>query len=188
MPKLSIITVNLNNLLGLQKTMQSVLEQTFTDYEYIIIDGGSTDGSKEYIAQHSNKLAYWVSEKDKGIYNAMNKGIKQSKGKYLLFLNSGDFFIRESVLSNLFSNKIDTDLVYCDVLWCEGDKVWKGDFPSKLTLKYFVNASLPHQATLIKRELFNLVGLYDETIKISSDWKFFVLAIYMYKCTYSKID
>lgn len=73
MPKLSIITVNLNNLPGLQKTMQSVLEQTYTDYEYIVIDGGSTDGSKEYIAQHSNKLAYCVSEKDKSIYNAMNK-------------------------------------------------------------------------------------------------------------------
>ncbi len=88
MLKLSIITINLNNLAGLQKTMQSVFEQTFTDYEYIVIDGGSTDGSKEYIEQHSDKLAYWVSEKDKGIYNAMNKGIIKAGGDYLLFLNS----------------------------------------------------------------------------------------------------
>jgi len=83
--KLSIITVNLNNAAGLQKTIESVITQTFTDYEYIIIDGGSTDGSVDVIKQHADKITYWVSEPDKGIYNAMNKGILQAKGEYCLF-------------------------------------------------------------------------------------------------------
>ncbi len=83
MPKLSIITINYNNLEGLQKTIQSVFEQSFTDYEYIIIDGGSADGSKNLIEHSASRLSYWVSEKDKGIYDAMNKGISYSKGEYL---------------------------------------------------------------------------------------------------------
>ena len=84
--KLSIITVNLNNREGLQKTIDSVVNQTFRDFEWIVIDGGSTDGSKELIEQYADHFAYWVSEPDKGIYNAMNKGIKVAKGEYLQFL------------------------------------------------------------------------------------------------------
>ena len=90
--KLSIITVNLNNLEGLKKTYESVVSQTFTDYEWLVIDGGSTDGSREFIEQHQDKFAYWCSEPDKGIYNAMNKGIVRAKGEYLNFMNSGDYF------------------------------------------------------------------------------------------------
>src|SRR5258705_4030466 len=91
MPRLSIITINYNNLTGLQKTMESVFTQSFADYEYIIIDGCSTDGSKEYIEHYGSRLAYRVSEKDKGVYDAMNKGIVRAKGEYLLMLNSGDY-------------------------------------------------------------------------------------------------
>ena len=108
---LSIITVNLNNLTGLQKTMQSVFEQTFTNYEYIIIDGGSTDGSKEWIAQHADKLAYWVSEKDGGVFNAQNKGIVKSKGEYLLFLNSGDYFYTVEAIGALIQNSNNIDII-----------------------------------------------------------------------------
>src|SRR5690606_22317295 len=106
--KLSIVTINLNNLVGLQKTMQSVFNQTFTDYEYIVIDGGSTDGSKEYIEKHTNKLVYWVSEKDGGVYEAMNKGIIKATGEYCNFLNSGDYFWNNSVLEkSLVHNEVD---------------------------------------------------------------------------------
>jgi len=84
-PKLSIININLNNAAGLQKTIESVVTQTFTDYEYIIIDSGSTNGSRRIIEKHAHRLAYWVSEPDKGIYNRMNKGIKVAKGEYCLF-------------------------------------------------------------------------------------------------------
>ena len=88
--KLSVITINYNNAEGLAKTMDSVFRQRFSDFEYIVIDGGSTDGSKDLIVNNQDKIAYWCSEKDSGIYNAMNKGIREASGEYLLFLNSGD--------------------------------------------------------------------------------------------------
>ena len=86
--KLSIITINLNNVIGLEKTITSVINQNFLDFEYIIIDGSSTDGSLEIIKKYAEKIAYCVSEPDKGIYNAMNKGLKKASGQYCLFLNS----------------------------------------------------------------------------------------------------
>ena len=94
--KLSIITINYNNLEGLKRTVESVINQTSKEFEYIVIDGGSNDGSGAYIESKSEHIDYWVSEPDKGIYNAMNKGIAKASGEYLLFLNSGD---------HLFSNR-----------------------------------------------------------------------------------
>ncbi|MGK0307850.1 MAG: glycosyltransferase involved in cell wall biosynthesis, partial [Urechidicola sp.] len=95
---ISIITINYNDAVGLKKTMASVLEQTYEDIEYIVIDGGSTDGSKAYIELYHKDLAYWVSEPDQGIYHAMNKGIDQATGDYLLFLNSGDWLVDNFVI------------------------------------------------------------------------------------------
>jgi glycosyltransferase involved in cell wall biosynthesis len=94
MPKLSIITINYNNLEGLQRTVESVVNQTWQEFEYIVIDGGSTDGSADFIESQSETIDYWVSEPDKGIYNAMNKGIAKASGEYLLFLNSGDHLFK----------------------------------------------------------------------------------------------
>ena len=113
--KLSIITVNLNNRIGLERTINSVVSQTFKDFEWIVIDGGSTDGSKELITQYANHFAYWVSEPDKGIYNAMNKGIKVAKGEYLLFLNSGDWIIDERVAQDFIETSISADIISGDV-------------------------------------------------------------------------
>ena len=86
--KLSIITINLNNAAGLRKTIQSVVNQTYIDFEYIIIDGFSSDGSIEVIKEYADRINYWVSEPDRGIYNAMNKGILKTSGEYIHFLNS----------------------------------------------------------------------------------------------------
>jgi len=110
--KLSIITVNLNNKSGLQKTIDSVISQTYKDFEWIIIDGGSTDGSKELIEQYSQYITYWISEPDKGIYNAMNKGIVQAKGEYLQFLNSGDALYDKYVLDKILkATNITSDII-----------------------------------------------------------------------------
>ena len=98
--KISIITINYNNIQGLKQTLFSVLEQDYNNIEYIVIDGGSTDGSKELLRAKSDELFYWVSERDKGVYNAMNKGIAQSTGDYLIFMNSGDVFFNKHVLSD----------------------------------------------------------------------------------------
>lgn len=117
---LSIITVNLNNLEGLKRTYDSVVSQTFTDYEWLVIDGGSTDGSREFIEQHQDKFAYWCSEPDKGIFNAMNKGIVRAKGEYLNFMNSGDCFACEETVAEVFGKT--GLLIYCmDIHFMEAE-------------------------------------------------------------------
>jgi glycosyltransferase involved in cell wall biosynthesis len=191
MPILTIITINYNNYEGLKKTVESIFNQTFKDYEYIVIDGGSIDGSKEYIEEHASKFVYSVCEKDNGVYDAMNKGIKHANGDYLLFLNSGDCFFDSETLSKLFSYQFDEDIVYGDVVWeklDESDAQMHQSFPKKISFDYFTKNSLPHQSSLIKKKLFETVGLYDENCRIAADWAFFILAIYKYNCSYLHID
>lgn len=177
---LSIITVNLNNIEGLEKTMNSVFEQTYNDFEYIIIDGGSTDGSSEYIESHSDKIDFWVSEKDSGIYNAMNKGIKKAKGKYLQFLNSGDWLAHKTTISNIIGHISNSDIVYGNMIkvFPNGDeKQDKGPAANDLSLRNFIEGTLNHSSSFINAELFKRYGLYDENLKIVSDWKFFLIAL-----------
>ena len=171
--KLSIITVNLNNHDGLQKTIDSVICQTFQDYEWIVIDGGSTDGSKELIEQNFEHFSYWVSEPDKGIYNAMNKGIKVAKGEYLQFLNSGDWLVDETALERCFSQNLVADVLYGDLYLYDNGLKREIVYPEALTLKVFYRSSLCHQSSFIRRELFH-DGLYNEGYRIVSDWEFFL--------------
>lgn len=187
MIKISIITVNFNNLSGLQKTMQSVLNQTYANWEYIVIDGGSTDGSKDYIQSYQDKLFYWCSEKDGGIYDGMNKGITQATGDYVLFLNSGDYFINEKSLAKLIAYNIKEDLIICRQKFISSKKK-KGSSPklreSEIDIKFFLSSTFPHQSTLIRRTLFDKIGLYDISYKVSADWVFWVKAVIEYQCTY----
>jgi glycosyltransferase involved in cell wall biosynthesis len=184
MLKLSIITVNLNNAAGLRKTIESVVNQTFTDYEYIIIDGGSTDGSVEIIKEYADKITYWVSEPDKGIYNAMNKGIKVAKGEYCLFLNSGDWLLLNSTLFSFFSKFENYDILYGNVMKNYGLEV----FPHKLTLSFFYLDTICHQAAIIRTKLFKEIGFYNENLKIAADWEFFIKAIFINNFSYKYID
>ena len=185
---LSIITVNLNNASGLQKTIESVISQTFIDYEYIIIDGGSTDGSVEVIKQYENKISYWVSEPDKGIYNAMNKGIRKAKGEYIIFMNSGDCFASD-VLIKVY-NQLTSDIVCGNAtLTLNNGKKWVFDSPKSndLSLYRFFYSSLPHQASFFKKILFQN-NLYNENYKIVSDWEFFIKRLIFDNCSYHHID
>src|SRR5580698_3099287 len=109
---ISIITINFNNKIGLAETMESVLRQDKEYVEYIVIDGGSSDGSAEAIRTREKELAYWVSERDNGIYHAMNKGIARARGEYLLFLNSGDTFNGPNSLSRLLADNPTEDIIY----------------------------------------------------------------------------
>jgi glycosyltransferase involved in cell wall biosynthesis len=184
--KLSIITVNYNDAIGLKKTIDSVVQQTFSDFEYIIIDGGSTDSSVDIIKENISHINYWVSEPDKGIYNAMNKGILAAKGEYLLFLNSGDWFCNGDVLSLFVEDTDGVDIIYGDWIryYSEESKI-EDRFPSVITFEYLaLQNSLPHQAALIKKECLVDHGLYDEQLKIVSDWKFFLLAIFKWGYSY----
>lgn len=187
-PLISIITVNLNDVEGLKRTMTSVFGQTFKDFEYIVIDGGSTDGSKEYIEQHSDRIDFWVSEKDTGIYNAMNKGIKAATGEYLLFLNSGDELFNNEVLKGNKQYLEFKELIYFNIQVGEKEISEIVSYPKELRFSDLFFGSLGHPSTFIKKELFEKVGLYDENLKIVSDWKFFILALFKYNCSYKKVD
>lgn len=179
-PLISIISVNLNNLEGLKRTMQSVFEQTWQEFEYIVIDGGSKDGSKEYIEQHQEKISYWVSEPDKGIYNGMNKGIKVANGEYLLFLNSGDWLFKKDTLSRIAPEFCDYDFFYGGIVKCYRNSKRieeKAVSRENITLSTFLRGSLNHQSLFINSKMFHRYGLYDEKLKIVSDWKFFVISM-----------
>jgi glycosyltransferase involved in cell wall biosynthesis len=172
MPLLSIITINFNNAEGLKKTIESVFSQSFNDFEYLIIDGGSTDGSVEIIKQNK-KINYWISEKDNGIYDAMNKGILKSFGNYLLFLNSGDYLC-ENVLGKVFSETHNEDILYGNmkINWGENN-ITDGIMPNKITLEHLVKDTLWHPVSFIKKELFNKFGLYNTDYEIVADYEFF---------------
>lgn len=181
--KFSIITINYNNAIGLEKTIKSVISQNSSEYELIVIDGASTDSSINIIKEYSSYISYWVSEPDNGIYHAMNKGIMSSKGEYLLFLNSGDFFCNESVLSNVLNQDLTEDIV-CGATLDNGEIKYSR---SDVTLQHFFSASIFHQSAFIKREL-HLRYLYDEKLKICSDYKFFIQTIILNSCSYRAID
>ena len=182
--KLSIITVNLNNKEGLKKTIESVINQTcFDKVEYIIIDGGSNDGSADVIKEYEKYITYWCSENDKGIYNAMNKGITASTSDYLLFLNSGDYLKDSNVLERIFPY-LEYDIVYGNE-WKVNEKYkapYEAKYPDKLDECFFRKTSLPHQSTFIKSKLLKEKP-YCENYKIISDWKFFIEA-FRSGCTY----
>ncbi len=182
--KLSIITVNLNNRDGLQKTIDSVVSQTFRDFEWIVIDGGSTDGSKELIEQYADHFAYWVSEPDKGIYNAMNKGIKVAKGEYLQFLNSGDWLWEKNTLNKIFSKKHDEDILFGDCIEADGTR---SVFPEKFDTLFLYRGNINHQSSFIKAILFQN-ELYSEKYKVASDWIFLLSKILFENTSYHKIN
>jgi len=184
-PKLSIITVCYNNKNGLQKTMESVVNQTFTDYEYIIIDGGSTDKTIELIKENEQHIDYWISEKDNGIYDAMNKGIKTAKGEYCYFLNSDDYIAAPNTLEKIFAKlKPETDIIYGNLAVTKNNKLQKVlKFSKNITPYSFFRhkVAIHHQASFIKRELFEQYGYYNEKTKIISDWLFFFETALLYK-------
>jgi glycosyltransferase involved in cell wall biosynthesis len=175
--KLSIITINLNNADGLKTTIESVVKQTYKEIEYIIVDGASTDGSIEVIKKFGEKIAYWVSEGDNGVYEAMNKGIKKASGEYCVFLNSGDYLVNNSVVELLLQDTNHESIIYSNLLkvFPNGKKLVDTNNTGKpFTMLNFFSGTINHSGTLIKRELFEKYGLYDETLKIVSDWKFFL--------------
>ncbi|SFB78411.1 Glycosyltransferase involved in cell wall bisynthesis [Parapedobacter composti] len=181
---LSIITVNLNNREGLERTIASVVSQnTNVDYEYIVIDGQSDDGSLAVIKKYSDRLTYWVSESDEGVYDAMNKGIRAASGDYLLFLNSGDILTDTTVLGDVFKKLDGTDVVYGDIYFNYGTYQERYYYPRELSFQFFCEKSLGHPATFIRRELFFKYGLYDLSYPIAADWVFFSRVICKYNVT-----
>ena len=212
--KLSIITITYNNAEGLRRTIQSVQSQTFRNFEHIIVDGGSTDESAEIIRQYADNEAIrsensktdnlasspnhlitsspiaWISEKDRGVYDAQNKGIRLAHGEYCYFLNAGDTFCADDVLERMFSpnsliasspNRLP-DILYGNEIIVDGNGQRVGiargvDNPSFVDL---YNSCMKHQASFIRRSLFDKYGMYDTDMRICSDfdWFFRVIAFH----------
>ena len=199
--KLSIITINYNDATGLAKTLKSVADQHIPDgfeLEHIIVDGGSTDGSVEVIRDyatihHTLYTIRWVSEKDKGVYNAMNKGIRMATGDFIQILNAGDILASSDVLAKMFDFVKrytvhrpeaatpyieNAGIFYGNMIRQRADGTIEGksgQVPYSL-LNYFTS-TMNHDCCWMKRSLFEEYGLYDENLKIVSDWKWFLQAI-----------
>ena len=184
--KYSIITINYNNKEGLEKTIMSVLGQTNNDYQYIIIDGGSTDGSIDVIKRYADHIDYWISEPDRGRYNAMNKGIRQATGDYLNFMNSGDTYHNSKVLEEIASMNYNEDIITGGFHDRE-----KGTShiiqPQEVSLLTMLKETFNHQATFFRKELFQK-RMYDENYIIQSDAKFNLQSIICDNCSIKTID
>lgn len=183
----SIITINYNNIKGLVKTIESVLKQTYCNVEFIIIDGGSKDGSKEYIESKSSKFHYWISEPDSGVYHAMNKGLRVAKGDYCLFLNSGDYLKDSNVIYNASQLlNFKSALVYGLIQWEDSLELWnpKRDLKS---FEMFNRSCIPHQALFFKTETIKKYSGYKEEFRVISDWGL-MLEMIRDKYTVQKID
>lgn len=180
--KVSVITINYNNAKGLKSTIISVINQTYCDYEYIIIDGGSTDGSVDVIQNYADNINYWTSEKDRGIYHAMNKGVTRATGEYCLFLNSGDMFYNKYVLERLFKYSYTEEIIVGEMYSSDDNNVIFPPPTRELSMYHLYTASITHQSSFIRRNLL-LKYPYDEKYRISSDWKFFLQSIILNDCS-----
>lgn len=185
--KISIITINLNNREGLRKTIESVVSQTYKDFEWIIIDGGSTDGSRELIEAYSDHVSYWVSEFDSGIYNAINKGVRVATGDYYICLNSGDYLADNEVLERVAPLLDGADFYVADQQ--QGDyHIWKPAVTSTDDICWLMSTrNIPPQSTFINKRVNNNYGMYDEDKQIMSDWWLFYKSIILGDATLKKI-
>lgn len=192
--KLSIITINYNDKEGLKRTLDSVSFQHSRDLEHIIIDGGSVDGSCEVMKLYeaANRCFYkiiTISEKDKGVYDAMNKGISYASGDYCIFMNSGDSFYDEFVIERFFEMYPKADII--SGVCCEHvenrSRLWYPPKEEELSLRWFYRHSLSHQATFIRTSLMKEL-MYDIQYRIVSDWKFFMESLLVKRCSYVRIE
>lgn len=172
MPLITVVTVCYNAVNELEKTMLSVLNQTYDNIEYIVIDGGSKDGTVDIIKKYADRLAYWVSGPDKGIYDAMNKGIRVAKGEWINFMNAGDRFYDEDSILNMYSTKVylNADIIY-------GYQVHEYEYGSyvrkRLDLSNF-SSSMPigHPSSFVRTQLLK-ENLFDTQYHIAADYNFF---------------
>lgn len=169
--KLSVITICYNDRNGLLKTLESVKSQSSHDFQYIVIDGASKDGSADLLTEYASVIDYSVSESDKGIYNAMNKGIREAKGEYCLFMNAGDTFYANDTIEKALPLLDGTDFLSGDTYCVFPDgksTVWKA--VNNVTTYLMAIYSLSHQATFIRTELLKQRP-YREDLKVVSDWE-----------------
>lgn len=167
--KLSVITICYNEK-NIRKTCESIVNQSWQDFEWIVVDGGSTDGTLDVLNEYRDRIDVLISEPDNGIYNAMNKGIARARGEWLNFMNGGDAFCDKTVLEQVFgggSSRDGADVLYGDML-CRG-KMYK--MPDKIDAFFFIDNCINHQSSFIRAALFREDGGYNENYRIASDFE-----------------
>lgn len=196
-PLVSVITVVLNGENYLKQTIESVVNQTYDNIEYIVIDGGSSDNSVNIIKLYENKIAYWISEPDKGIYDAINKGLKVASGELIGILNSDDWYELD-VIENIIlkkdeiSNYNNFSVLYCDYFIID-DEISKKKKEKRLsTLQYWKGMTVSHQAMFVSKNVYNIIGFYDLKYKLGSDYDYFLKMIKgkvdFYKLDYNGVN
>lgn len=190
--KLSIITINYNNREGLRRTIQSIVTQTSHEFEYIVIDGGSNDGSIEVIKEYSDYINYWISEPDRGIYHAMNKGVAKATGEYCNFINSGDIYHSNKVVQQFLKSSLSSDIITGITRRVKYDNTKSSTVAiatpkATITTETLLIKSISHPASFIKTSLLKN-NPYDESLRIVSDWKFFLEELIIKQRSYSPID
>ena len=188
MYRIAIITINYNNKRGLEETINSVRNQSCKDFEFIVVDGASTDGSIELLRNNIDIISEYVSEKDTGIFNAMNKGVKMATSEYLIFLNSGDSFVDTEVVRNLYAQDFDADILQGDSICTKKgvfNHIWSA--PKYITCNTFYSGSPSHQSAIIRKALFDKTP-YDETLRIAADKKFFFEQLIIHGASYRKLN
>lgn len=188
MKKISVITVCLNNLAELKRTVESVLSQTYKDFEFVVVDGGSTDGCKEYIAG-VGRIDRWVSERDSGVYNAMNKGARLATGEYILYLNSGDIFYNADVLKKVvpFLGEADFCVGNVEILKENGEFEMYDISPCRMSVAHICTYSIPHQATFVRSSVLK-EKMFNEKHRLVSDWELFFEAWLIEGRSYKHFD
>ena len=182
--KISIITVSFNSAKTIRETIKSVLTQDYNNIEYIIIDGGSSDETIDIVKSYSEKISYFISEKDNGIYDAMNKGIKAATGDIVGILNSDDFYPNSFVLSNVAKSfkKYNCDAVYGDLVYVKAKdatqikRYWQaGNYN---TSKIKNGWMLPHPTFFVKKVIYDRYGLYNSALKRAADYEMILKLLY----------
>jgi len=191
--KISIITVVYNNERTIEEAMKSVLEQTYKNIEYVIIDGKSKDNTVNIINGFKDKLGYFISEKDSGLYHAMNKGILASKGEIIGILNSDDLYQDLDVISDVmkqFNNDPELDILYGDLIYVKPDninRVVRNWISKKYYDRFFENANVPPHPTLfVRRKVYQQEGLFNLQFRLAADYEFMlrIFKKHNFKCKY----
>jgi glycosyltransferase involved in cell wall biosynthesis len=175
--RLSVITICLNEEKKIRKTLESVINQSFKEYEYIVIDGASSDSTMSIINEYRENIDIIMSEKDSGIYNAMNKGLTLAKGEYVIFLNGGDYFYENDTLEKVFSYDLSSSFVYGNILVKSENGFIRKSGPKNFKYHTLYKMVPPHQSTFIKKDLYLSIGFFDDSFKISGDRDFALRAI-----------
>jgi glycosyltransferase involved in cell wall biosynthesis len=192
-PKISVITVCKNSANTIYKCIESVVNQSYSNIEYIIIDGVSSDDTLNVIQNFTDKITKLISEPDNGIFDAMNKGISESAGDYIIFLNADDFFISTNAIKytvNYILNEAQYrhDIYYGKVFIFNHQSgignIWNAAKTSRFSL---YRASLPHPATIYKKDAFERCGVFNTTYKIASDYEWYVRALLKYNLQFKRI-